>query len=133
MKIRQNVSLKPYNSFGIDVNATHFISIKSADDFSELTRSDVFKNNTVLFLGGGSNILFTGDYDGLVVKNEIIGIEITEETNGYAIIKSGAGEVWHDLVLFSLVRGLNGLENLSLIPGSVGAAPMQNIGLMERR
>ncbi len=128
MDIHKNQSLKPYNTFGLDVCAAYFVIIQSIDDFKELAKSEVFTKNKVLFLGGGSNLLFTGDFDGLVVKNELKGIDIIEENEEYVIIRSGAGEQWHDLVLFSLERGLFGLENLSLIPGTVGAAPMQNIG-----
>jgi len=80
-------------------------------------------------LGGGSNLLFTSDfYDGLVLQNKIKGIEIVKENSDEVIVKSGAGEVWHELVLYSIGKNWGGLENLSLIPGTVGAAPMQNIG-----
>ncbi len=128
MDISQNVSLKPYNTFGIDAIATHFAIVRTDDDFKELIKSEVFRENKMLILGGGSNLLFTTDFDGLVVKNEIKGIEVLEDEGDYVVVKSGAGEQWHTLVLYSLENGLNGIENLSLIPGTVGAAPIQNIG-----
>jgi len=128
MNVSQNVSLKPYNTFGIDVNAAHFTVFKSVDDVSGLLNSEIFKNNPVLFLGGGSNVLFTNDFDGLVIKNEIKGLEVISETDDEVFIRAGAGEIWQDLVEYSLDLGLGGIENLSLIPGTVGAAPMQNIG-----
>ncbi len=81
-----------------------------------------------MILGGGSNILFRGDYDGLILKNEISGIDIVKEDSHHVYIKAGAGENWHQFVLFCIERNLAGVENLSLIPGNVGASPMQNIG-----
>lgn len=126
--ILENVSLKPYNTFGLEAKAKFFSVFKTVEELVEILSNEKFKNEKKLFLGGGSNILLMGDFDGLVLKNEIYGIENIFEDESKVILKSGAGEVWHSLVLKSIEMGLSGLENLSLIPGTVGAAPMQNIG-----
>jgi len=126
--IQENISLKRYNTFGIKANARYFCEIQSKEDLLGLLRSDLFKNNKYLILGGGSNILLTGDYDGLVIKNNICGHQIIEDNEEFVILKSLSGSDWHDLVLHCVNKGWGGIENLSLIPGSVGAAPMQNIG-----
>ena len=125
MEIRQHISLKPYNTFGIDVSSSKFVEVNNVADFE-----DVVKDNSerILILGGGSNILFTQDFDGIVIKNNISGMQILEETENEVILKVGAGEVWHEFVLFCIEKGYAGIENLSLIPGNVGASPMQNIG-----
>jgi UDP-N-acetylmuramate dehydrogenase len=128
MKILENISLKPFNSFGIDAVAAYFASFNSDDELEALLRSETAINNHCLVLGGGSNILLTKDFPGLVMKNEIKGIEVVNETEDQFIIKAGAGENWHQLVLHCVEQGYAGLENLSLIPGNVGASPMQNIG-----
>ena len=127
MKILHNVSLKPYNTFGIDVKATHFVEITSLEELQELMRQEVFSLPR-LILGGGSNVLFTKDFEGLVVKLSIKGKTLVSETGEHIIVKAGAGEVWHELVLFAIENNWAGIENMSLIPGTVGAAPMQNIG-----
>ncbi len=126
--IQENVSLKRYNTFAIDVKAANFAAFRSVDELQTLLRSELAKNSPILLLGGGSNILLTADYDGLVLRNELNGIEIIREEDDSVFVKTAAGEVWHDLVLYCISEGLGGIENLSLIPGSVGAAPMQNIG-----
>jgi UDP-N-acetylmuramate dehydrogenase len=127
-EILQNISLKPYNTFGLEARAKYFVVFKSVEELKEILSKEKFKNEKKLFLGGGSNILLMRDFDGLVLKNEIYGIENIFEDDSKVILKSGAGEVWHSFVLKSIDLGLSGLENLSLIPGTVGAAPMQNIG-----
>jgi UDP-N-acetylmuramate dehydrogenase len=127
-EILQNISLKPYNTFGLEAKAKYFVVFKSVEELKEILSKEKFKNEKKLFLGGGSNILLMRDFDGLVLKNEIYGIENIFEDDSKVILKSGAGEVWHSFVLKSIDLGLSGLENLSLIPGTVGAAPMQNIG-----
>lgn len=130
MQVQENFSLKPYNTFGIDVKARYFLRFNSVEKLMEATtspkESGVFRPN--LILGGGSNILFTKDFDGLVLKNEISGIEKIKEDEKYVYIKCGAGENWHQVVLHCIENNWAGLENLSLIPGCVGASPMQNIG-----
>ena len=129
MKIIKNISLKPYNTFHIDVKARSFSTFSSVDDLNELTDpKPETRNSKHLILGGGSNILFTKDFDGLVLKNEMKGMEVVREDADHVYIKAGAGENWHRFVLHCLDRELAGVENLSLIPGNVGASPMQNIG-----
>jgi UDP-N-acetylmuramate dehydrogenase len=117
MEIKSNVSLLPYNTFGIDVNCKSFVDIQSIDELLELQRSSVFKDNQRLMLGGGSNLLFTKDFDGLVVKNSMRGIEVVKDEKSYVLVKVNAGEVWHEFVLWCIENGYAGVENLSLIPG----------------
>lgn len=128
LSIQENVSLLPYNTFHIDVRAKYFTIIRSLDELLELRTHPVFTSNKKLFLGGGSNVLFTGDFDGLVLKNEIYGIHKLIETDTMVGLKVGSGENWHSFVMYCVECDLGGMENLSLIPGTVGAAPMQNIG-----
>jgi UDP-N-acetylmuramate dehydrogenase len=124
--IEQNVSLKPFNTFGIDVKASHFARFASVEELHSILEEHA--NKELLILGGGSNILLTKDFEGLVLRNEIKGFEVVEEDDKNVKVKSGAGEVWHHFVLNCIEKNLGGVENLSLIPGSVGASPMQNIG-----
>jgi UDP-N-acetylmuramate dehydrogenase len=128
MVIQENISLKQYNSFGIDARTKLFAAFKSIDELHELLNYKPQATNYKLILGGGSNILFTKNYDGLVLKNEIKGIELINEDDTYIYLKVGAGENWHRFVLYCLEHNYAGVENLSLIPGNVGASPMQNIG-----
>jgi UDP-N-acetylmuramate dehydrogenase len=127
-KIEENVSLKQYNTFGINVKARYLVRIKSEEAITELIKDPLYQKHEKLILGGGSNLLFTRDFEGLVIKNEIKGISIEAKDDKSDYIISGAGEIWHDLVEFAIEKNLGGIENLSLIPGTVGAAPMQNIG-----
>lgn len=132
MQIEKNISLKKYNTFGIDVAASSFAAFKNIEELSELLELNKpytlnIKPST-LILGGGSNILFTKSFDGLVLKNEIAGIEKIKEDEEHVYIKAGAGVNWHSLVLHCISNNWAGIENLSLIPGNVGASPMQNIG-----
>ena len=128
MKIARDYNLFKLNTFGISVKAKYFVEIRDEKELKELFTAPEFKNNKKLFLGGGSNVLFTKDFNGLVILNKLKGIEILEEDFEHVIIRSMGGEIWHDLVNFAVGRGLWDIENLSLIPGTVGAAPMQNIG-----
>ena len=128
MKIYQNYDLSKLNTFGIVVNARFFIEVRNEKDLVELFVSPEFKNNERMFLGGGSNVLFTKDFDGMVILNKLKGIKILNKNSKDVIIRSMSGEIWHDLVIFAVNKGYWGIENLSLIPGTVGAAPMQNIG-----
>jgi UDP-N-acetylmuramate dehydrogenase len=126
MQVLENISLKPFNTFAIDVLAKKFASFSNYDQLSELLSLPGIKD--LLILGGGSNILFTKNIDGLVLKNDIRGIALVKEDERHVYIKAGGGEVWHPFVLYCIERHWAGIENLSLIPGQVGAAPMQNIG-----
>lgn len=128
MNIKENVSLRSYNTFGIDVCAKYAVTITDEDQIKELIGTDIYRNNKTMILGGGSNVLFTGNFDGLLIRNEITGRKVEEETEDHVIVKFGAGENWHEAVLFAVQQGWGGIENMSLIPGTVGAAPMQNIG-----
>lgn len=126
MQIHENISLKPFNTFGVQSHAKYFSTFSNVEELSELT--DYNSRLPILLLGGGSNILLTKDVNGLVLKNEIKGITEIHEDNEHVYVKAGAGENWHEFVLYCLRRNWAGIENLSLIPGNVGASPMQNIG-----
>lgn len=130
MQVLENSSLLSYNTFGIDVPARYFSSFSSWSELEDLV--DFAKGKAVvselLVLGGGSNVLFTRPFEGLVMKNDIRGIELVKEDADHWYVKAGGGENWHRFVLHCIEQGYAGVENLSLIPGSVGASPMQNIG-----
>ena len=128
MNIISNYPLLKLNTFGVDVKAKYFVSINTVNELIELTKTEVFKDLQLLILGGGSNILFTKDFDGLVILNSIKGKEIIDQTQESIFLKIGAGENWHELVMYTVDNGWGGIENLSLIPGNTGTAPMQNIG-----
>ncbi|ABM02085.1 UDP-N-acetylmuramate dehydrogenase [Psychromonas ingrahamii 37] len=128
--IETNTSLKAFNTFSIDVNAQilfHFNNLKQIPELLDLVKTTRADNKPVLILGGGSNILFCEDFTGLVIKVDLSGVDITESADSY-LLKVAAGENWHKLVADCIDKGINGLENLALIPGVVGAAPVQNIG-----
>lgn len=124
MQIQQNISLKPYNTFGIDVEAEYFTELKDVNDLAAITELPYEKH----ILGGGSNILLTQPVKGLLIHNQLKGITIENEDDDYVWLRVQSGEVWHDLVMHTVEQGLGGIENLALIPGTVGASPMQNIG-----
>lgn len=126
MEEPQGISLQPYNTFGIDIQANHFFRFTGVTHLREILEYG-YQDNP-LILGGGSNILLTGQLNRPVLKNEIRGIEMIDENEKHVYIRVGGGESWHDLVAWAVSRGLGGIENLALIPGTVGAAPMQNIG-----
>ncbi len=128
MIIKEDQDLKSFNTFGLSSKARFLVEVASAQDFQNLIQKPVFKENKTLLLGGGSNILLTRDFDGLVVVNKILGKEVLDENDENILVKYGAGEVWHEVVMDALDNGWCGIENLSLIPGTIGAAPMQNIG-----
>jgi UDP-N-acetylenolpyruvoylglucosamine reductase len=128
MQIQENISLKPFNTFGIDVKARYLAVVRSVSDLQTVPDLKSKPSQPQLVLGGGSNILFTRDYGGLIIKNEIGGVEKISEDETSVYIKAGAGENWHKFVLFCIENNYAGIENLSLIPGCVGASPMQNIG-----
>lgn len=128
MSVLENVSLRPYNTFGIDATARYFASFDSAEALQVILEDPKWGAVPKMILGGGSNILLTKDYEGLVLKNEIKGIHIIKEDEAHVYVQAGAGENWHQFVMYCIDKDLAGLENLSLIPGNVGASPMQNIG-----
>ena len=128
LNIQTNISLKTYNTFGIEAFCAFFVEINSTEDFLALLKTETYKNNNKLIIGGGSNILFTQNFNGVVIKNNLKGIEVIYENNAEVIVKAAAGENWHEFVLWCIEQNFCGLENLSLIPGCVGASPMQNIG-----
>lgn len=124
--VAENVSLKPYNTFGIDAKAQWLGKFTSVDELAETL--EWVGQRRLLVLGGGSNVLLTGDIDGVVLLNGITGIDLVDEDEDHVYVRAGAGENWNGLVQYCIGRDWAGLENLSLIPGNVGAAPMQNIG-----
>ena len=126
MNIRNYHSLLDLNTFKVNVNAEFYINIQSEKDLLEILKNTSHKK--IFILGGGSNILLTRNIKGLVIHNQIKGIKIKAETNKHTIIEVGAGELWDRVVEWSTERNLYGIENLSLIPGYIGAAPIQNIG-----
>lgn len=126
--LKKDYSLKSYNSFGVEARAEYFAEAHSREELQELLTELPVLHLPRLVLGGGSNILFTHDFPGLVILNCIGGVQILKEDDEHAWVESGAGIIWHDLVAWTVDHRLGGLENLSLIPGTVGAAPIQNIG-----
>ncbi|WP_254901621.1 UDP-N-acetylmuramate dehydrogenase [Lonsdalea britannica] len=120
-------SLQPYNSFSLPVSAKEVVTANSTEELLNAWKNATISDQSVLILGGGSNVLFLEDFEGCVVLNRLKGIEI-DDTDACWHLHVGAGEVWHDLVEFTLNQGIPGLENLALIPGCVGSSPIQNIG-----
>ncbi len=127
-QVNKSYALQSLNTFGISCEAAFFTEVNTVDALREVLLNKEFDTLPKMILGGGSNILFTKPYSGLIIKNAIGGIEIVEEDDTQVILKAGAGVNWHSLVMYAVERGYGGIENLSLIPGTVGAAPMQNIG-----
>ncbi len=125
MEIKQNISLKDYNTFGFDVEHKGLLDINSENELLEVIKSQL---SPIKIIGGGSNILLTQDIDGYILHNNIKGIQVTYEDDCHVNVRVGGGESWHEFVLWTLEYNYGGVENLALIPGSVGAAPMQNIG-----
>jgi UDP-N-acetylmuramate dehydrogenase len=128
MIIQENVDLRPYNTFNISVLARYFIVVRSIDEIQQVITSKIFRSSPHLILGGGSNLLFTKDFDGVVIKVELNGIKVVSENDETVTLYAGAGQNWHSFVLHCVDHDFGGIENLSLIPGTTGAAPMQNIG-----
>jgi UDP-N-acetylmuramate dehydrogenase len=128
MSIEQNISLRHHNTFGIDARADAYLKVTSPDILQKVHADTNLGSMPRLVLGGGSNLLLTGDFAGLVLHICTRGIEIIGSDAGATYVRAAAGENWHGFVRWTLAQGLGGLENLSLIPGSVGAAPIQNIG-----
>jgi UDP-N-acetylmuramate dehydrogenase len=126
LNFQKDISLRPYNTFGIDVKSKKFVGVQSTDELKAVLKQH--QGAQLLVLGGGSNLLLTQNFEGLTIRIETRGIEIVKEYDRSARVKVAAGENWHDFVLWCLENDLGGVENLALIPGSVGAAPIQNIG-----
>ena len=128
IKVEENISLKGLNTFGIQASAAYFVEVSSEMELNELIAHPVFRAKKHLILGGGSNILFTRNFDGLVIKAAFKGISSLDLNDNHVLVRAGSGENWHHLVKYCLQNNWGGIENLSLIPGTAGAAPMQNIG-----
>lgn len=128
MEILENYSLKKLNTFGVNVTSRYYVELKNEADILELIGNQEFIKGEKLFLGGGSNILFTKDFDGWIAKISTKGNRVIEENGKEVLVESSAGEKWNDFVTYCVEKGFYGVENLSLIPGTVGAAPIQNIG-----
>ncbi len=137
IQIQQHTSLQSFNTFGVDVEAEYFARFQTEEQLMALlsspeillhVNSDYAHQKKILLLGAGSNILLTKHVEGVVLKNEIGGLDIVHEDEDYVYVKAGAGVVWHEFVLYCVQHDLGGVENLSLIPGTVGASPIQNIG-----
>ena len=128
MIVERNVPLQPLNTFGIAARADTLVRVRGEDDVRDLLRHALLDQAPKLILGGGSNVVLTGDVKGVVLKVEVPGRRVVRETGRHVIVEAGAGENWHDFVTWTLDQGLPGLENLALIPGTVGASPVQNIG-----
>ena len=126
--ILHNYSLKNHNTFGIDAKAKYFAEFDSLFALKEIISSEIFQKNKSFILGGGSNILLTKDFEGLILHNKIEGICILEDNENDITVEVGGGVDWHDFVMWSVSQELSGIENLALIPGTVGASPVQNIG-----
>ncbi len=128
MKILQNHSLKDNNTFLLNVHTNYFAAPKNIADIIEITDADIFHKIPFFIIGEGSNLLFTTNYSGIIIKPEMLGIKTVEESTDYIIVKVGSGENWDTFVEWCVNNGYWGVENLSLIPGSAGSAPIQNIG-----
>lgn len=128
MEIRENYNLKQYNTFGIEVKSRYFVEADREEDLLEFVASYEWEPHKILILGGGSNFLFTEDFEGTVFYPAMKGIEIIEENAEAVLVRVGAGEEWDDFVAWAVKHGYGGVENLSLIPGHVGASPVQNVG-----
>lgn len=135
MQVQENYPLKNYNTFRVEVHAKYYSTFSTADELEKVLSIHPYEQssmrvqgNKLFILGGGSNILFTKDYNGLVLKNEVKGIHTVHEDDAHIYIKAGAGENWHEFVMHCIRNNMAGVENLSLIPGNIGASPMQNIG-----
>jgi len=126
--IQSEVNLAPFNTLHVDAKARYFLSISSASQLQSFIEEESDKYSDLFVLGGGSNVLFVQDFDGLILHIDIRGREVVKETESRVYLEVGAGENWHQTVLYCVKKGWGGIENLSLIPGTMGAAPIQNIG-----
>jgi UDP-N-acetylmuramate dehydrogenase len=128
MQFLQDTPLKPFHTFGIKCKAKYIATIESYNELLAFLKDEWPRYSSRLILGGGSNVLFTGDYEGLILRPQIKGIEVVSENDSEVVVRALCGEVWDDFVNYCVERGWGGVENLSLIPGNVGACPIQNIG-----
>jgi len=128
ISIEKNYPLDNLNTFNISAKTKFFYEFNTLENLKEILSHKLLKTEKAFVLGGGSNILFSKDFDGIVLKNSIEGIHITKDNNNHTEVEVGSGENWHEFVLWSVKKNLSGIENLALIPGSVGASPIQNIG-----
>ena len=128
MHIQQNIDLKPYNTFGIDAKTKYFAEYSTIEELREILGSEIVKENPLLHIGSGSNLLFLKDFEGIILHSQIKSIEKINETDEFVWLKVGSGAVWDDFVAYCVENGYYGVENLSLIPGEVGASAVQNIG-----
>jgi UDP-N-acetylmuramate dehydrogenase len=128
MKLYENYSLKEVSTFHVRTSAKYYAEFESVDELKAILATDLLKAKPYMILGGGSNLLFTGDYQGVIIRNAIMGIEVLKEEGDNIFVKANAGEKWHDFVMYCVNHNYGGVENLSLIPGTVGAGPIQNIG-----
>ena len=127
LEVRKDFSLKAYNTFGIEAKCKYFVEAEDEGELAEFVAGYEWNPLEVLVLGGGSNFLFTGDFEGTVFYPAMQGIEVVEEDAESVLVRVGAGVVWDDFVAWTVAQGYGGVENLSLIPGHVGAAPVQNV------
>lgn len=127
INISENISLKPYHTFGMDITTRYFVEYDSVEDLQRLLISPIIRDNNYLQIGGGSNLLFTKDYPGVILHSKISGI-VADDNDGYVNLKVGAGMVWDDFVKYAVSNNWYGVENLSYIPGEVGASAVQNVG-----
>ncbi len=128
MELRENVNLKPFNTFGLSAEARYFVEIFSENELIDFLQNHPWAQHRILPLSGGSNMLLTQNYAGVVLKISLMGMEVAQEKEDHVLVNIAAGENWHHFVLWSISKNLGGVENLSLIPGNVGTAPIQNIG-----
>jgi UDP-N-acetylmuramate dehydrogenase len=128
VQIEENKDLKAFNTFGFNVKAKHFTTIHSKEELQELIHTELYQREKHLILGGGSNVLFKKDFNGLLIKVDLKGMTVMSQSEDSILLKVASGEGWHELVLHCVENNWGGIENLSLIPGLVGAAPIQNIG-----
>ena len=128
MNIQHNYPLLAHNTFGMDVEASVFVEYESVTELKEILLHQLCPEGKWLHIGGGSNLLFTGDFDGMILHSAIKGFEVVSENEEEVLVRAGAGEVWDDFVAYTVEKGWYGAENLSLIPGEVGASAVQNIG-----
>ncbi|MGC8804136.1 MAG: UDP-N-acetylmuramate dehydrogenase [Bacteroidales bacterium] len=128
LNVEELVSLKSYNTFGVDVRADYLITLSNEEDVRRLFRENYLRSNRFFILGGGSNVLFVGNYRGIILHPRMLGIEVISEDENYVEVKVAAGEDWDGFVAYAVQQGWGGIENLSGIPGLVGSAPIQNIG-----